>query len=140
MESRTPPSTVDALEPVQPTGYHGDPPPDLPRLRKRMVEVLRTFRRKDTVFRDTSGFCNWGGAPIREGFTDEELVPQVHQDALSKNVDAKLPSPSGIRTARKDLERAGLVEKAGTLRPTSLGNQAYVFRLTQAGRDFELPQ
>lgn len=128
----TPPTSVGDLDPALPSGYHGDPPPDPPRLRARMVQALQAFRRQDDPSR----------TGLLVGMTDEELVASV-QDSVrwsSYGNVPKLPSPSGIRTARKDLERAGLVEKAEALRPTALGNQAFVFVLTQAGRDFELPQ
>jgi hypothetical protein len=51
-------------------------------------------------------------------------------------------SPSGIRTARKDLERAGLLEPrmigdVEETRPTRLGNPAIVYVLTDAGAAFD---
>ena len=76
------------------------------------------------------------------GFTDEEMVADV-QNAARAAGQTKLPSPSGLRTARKALERVGLVEavrdNAGPLyRETTLGNVAQVYNLTEAGRRFRL--
>jgi len=76
------------------------------------------------------------------GFTDEEMVADV-QNAERTAGSTKLPSPSGLRTARKALERVGLVEAvrddAGPLyRETSLGNVAQVFNLTEDGRRFRV--
>jgi hypothetical protein len=75
------------------------------------------------------------------GLTDEEMVERVHSWSRHTATAAasKLPSPSGLRTARKALQRAGLVEPNGSRRPTTLGNEADVFVLTDAGRRFTIP-
>lgn len=45
----------------------------------------------------------------------------------------------GLRTARVGLYRKGLIEKTGQVRKTPYGQDAETYRLTQAGRDVELP-
>lgn len=101
-------------------------------LRRRMAEVLRVFQ--------AQAFTARGLGDQAEGYTDDELV-----DRLAR-LDVK-GSPSGFRTARKDLDRLGLVEPLGATedgmeyvtRPTRLGNDAVVYVLTEAGRDYPLP-
>lgn len=99
-------------------------------LRRRMTEVLRVFKAQDFTARAVGDEA--------EGYTDDELVRRLDR------LDVK-GSPSGFRTARKDLERLGLVwprltaEDEPWTRPTRLGNEAVVFILTEAGRAFILP-
>lgn len=99
-------------------------------LTRRQVQVLDAFQVRYAYHQD-------------RGFTDEEMVADVTNAARHAG-QTKLPSPSGLRTARKALQRAGLVEAvhdhAGPLyRETTLGNVAQVFNLTEAGRAFVLP-
>ena len=99
-------------------------------LTRRQVQVLDAFQ------------VRYAYDPGR-GFTDEELVQDVQNAARSAGL-SKIPSPSGLRTARKALVRAGLVEvrldhDAPAYRQTSLGNDAQVFVLTGAGRAFVIP-
>lgn len=116
-------------------------------LTRRQVQVLRAFQEKEADDRDViEGMERF----VTSGLTDEELVKRVQAVARARAVsdDVKLPSPSGLRTARKALFDAGLVERYpstgevgdGSLRKTELGNWAFVWVLTQAGRDFEVPQ
>ncbi len=100
-------------------------------LRRRMAEVLRAFQAQDATERLIEA--------DRRGMTDDELV-----DRLAR-LDVK-GSPSGFRTARKDLDRLGLLEPLSddggiefVTRPTRLGNDAIVYVLTEAGRAHTLP-
>jgi hypothetical protein len=98
-------------------------------LRRRMADVLQTFQWRATECAKTPD------DPF-EGFTDEEM-------AMAFNRYGFVGSPSGIRTARKDLERAGLLEPrmigdVEETRPTRLGNPAVVYVLTDAGAAFDL--
>lgn len=145
MESLTPrPTSVDDLESeahartTDPTTSHlAAATVDLTR---RQLQVLQAFREKATD--DSTNLFPTGDDDL--GFTDEEMVAYVQ----SRTTAGKVPSPSGLRTARKALVDAGLLEKYpstgetgdGSLRKTALGNWAYVWVLTQAGRDFEVPQ
>ena len=106
-------------------------------LTKRQIQVLEAFRDKERAFRESPG-ANWGRRPILEGFTDEEMVEYAQGEA--RLMGSKVPSPSGLRTARKALTDAGLIDHAPDrrLRKTALGNDAFVWVLTQAGRDFDL--
>lgn len=92
-------------------------------LRKLQVNVLLLFRHEDGTRKP--------GAVV--GFTDEEFV-----DLLLSMIGDTGPSPSGLRTARSELTKAGLVEPTGTTRPTKRGRQAEVYRLSDAGRAFDL--
>ncbi len=98
-------------------------------LRRRMADVLRVFQLQAVEFVKTD----------REdpGYTDDEL--------LRRMLALDLPgSPSGWRTARKDLVRTGLLapKMLGEIedtRPTRLGNPAIIYVLTEAGSEFALP-
>lgn len=93
-------------------------------LRRRMVEVLRAFQSY--------------GPQIHGGFYDDLLLAALSAEGVPG-------SPSGFRTARKDLERAGLIEAATDdegrpiLARSALGNDSQVYRLTDAGRSYVLP-
>lgn len=108
-------------------------------LTRRQIQVLEVFRADDG--RDDRHFIE----NRRDGgFTDEEMVRAVQ---TSQSIEGqKMPSPSGLRTARKALVDAGLLERAAllgqgpALRKTVLGNWAYVWVLTEAGRAFQVPQ
>lgn len=96
------------------------------------VSVLVFFRHHDDEalrWMDRTG----GGLPLSflAGYTDEALA-----DAMEAQ-DTPL-SPSRIRTARKELQRAGLLEPTGERRPTKRGRLADVYDLTEAGRAFDL--
>lgn len=97
-------------------------------LRRRMAEVLRVHQEEDAIDQKV-------GEPLADGLTDDEL--------LSAFAVRQIPaSPSGIRTARKDLERLGLIEAlvSGSglpvQRQTRLGNWAQVYVVTETGRTF----
>lgn len=100
-------------------------------LRRRMADVLQAFQWQATEYAKVPEEC--------PGLTDDELLQAFDRYHLTG-------SPSGIRTARKDLERAGFVqpryEGSDTpdlvLRPTRLGNPAIVYDLTEAGADFDV--
>lgn len=99
-------------------------------LRRRMADVLQVFQWAATENRLDSAYQ----AP--DGYTDEELVRKMEALDLAG-------SPSGWRTARKDLVRAGLLEPKmiGDIedtRRTRRGNPAIIFILTDAGADFDL--
>lgn len=99
-------------------------------LTRRQIQVLDAFQ------------VRYAYDPGR-GFTDEELVRDVQNAARAAGV-TKIPSPSGLRTARKALQRAGLVEEKVeydvlVYRRTELGNDAQVFVLTEDGRAFVIP-
>lgn len=97
-------------------------------LRRRMADVLQTFQWAATEAAKTPA------TPFL-GMTDEELARSFAAYGFKG-------SPSGVRTARKDLCRAGLLEPRmiGTVedtRPTALGNPAIVYVLTDAGAAFD---
>lgn len=93
-------------------------------LRKLQANVLRLFQHEARERRRTA---------VKEGFTDEEFV-----DLLLSMIGDRGPSPSGLRTARNALTKAGLIEPTGTTRPTKRGREAEVYRLSEAGRAFRL--
>lgn len=97
-------------------------------LRRRMADVLQTFQWEATKTAKSPGAV--------EGLTDEDL------QRCFTNYTFK-GSPSGVRTARKDLCREGLLEpkmlgEIEDTRPTALGNPAIVYVLTDAGAAFDL--
>lgn len=109
-------------------------------LRRRMIEVLAAYQDHATFCR---GMVEAGSPHDRPGFTDEELVDHVTE--TQRFQPGKKASPSGIRTARKDLCRAGLLEPkmlegfdVEDTRPTRLGNPAIVYALTDAGAALDL--
>lgn len=92
-------------------------------LRRRMRDVLDVFQLQATEYVKTDD--------EDPGYTDEELVRRM--EALDRP-----GSPSGWRTARKDLVRVGLLEPKmlGDIedtRRTRRGNPAIIYRLTDAG-------
>lgn len=104
-------------------------------LTRRQVQVLEAFQWKDRTV----------SAVVSLGLTDEEMVTWVHDHpprvGPPSQAMQKKPSPSGLRTARKALLDAGLVARAeGYLRRTTMGNWAFVWVLTEAGRAFQVPQ
>lgn len=108
-------------------------------LSRRQVQVLRAFQEKATDDHEViGGFEAFRPPP---GLTDEELVKRVQERVVARSSPGvKVPSPSGLRTARKALQEARLVEKHETTRQTTLGNYAHVWVLTEAGRAFVVPQ
>lgn len=67
------------------------------------------------------------------GLTDEDAEDVV--DYLRK-AGERMPSPSRLRTARKELERAGYVAPAGRHRKTRFNRDAEVYVLTEKGREW----
>lgn len=83
-----------------------------------------------TMFRDREK--DLGSTRLTHGTIDHDL----YRIALNSG---RRFTEQGLRMARKALVERGLLEPTGETRPSPTGQEARSFRLTEAGRRFELP-
>lgn len=120
----TTPDDATTVEDLDATAHARTEDPQTSHLAAASVNLRGLQVRVLTWFQEKAGF-------FPHDATDEEMVEAIQADTLGT-----APSPSGLRTARKALERKGLLVATEDRRKTRRGQLADVWTLTRAGRKF----